>query len=232
MAKMSRRAFGSQITRAAALAGALFGASAGAQIVWNREEWKVATFNELLAAKGEVRQLFDITAATSSLDKVKNSLNGLQVGFGIPATEIRIVAGLHGAANLLNFDDSIWNKYKVGAWLGITDPDTGKPALRNPFYKSPFRTTDLAGDPNDLKSPWHDASVEGLQRRGVQFLGCHTALEFQVRELVKRESLTAAPEMIVREMLDHLQPGSLMVVAMVAAMALLQGKGQYSYVKL
>lgn len=231
MQKMSRRVFGSQFTRAAALAGASFAVPVNAQMVWTTEEWKLATFDQILAAQGQVRQLFDITSPASSLDKVKNSLNGLQIGFGIPATEIRVVAGLHGPANLLNFDDFIWNKYRIGDWLGIHDPETGRPALRNPFYRSPFSTAPVAGNPDDLRSPWHDVSMQGLQRRGVRFLGCHTALEFQVQELVQRDSLPTAPETIVREMLDHLQPGSLMVAAMVAAMALLQNKGQYSYVK-
>jgi hypothetical protein len=231
MQKISRRAFGSQITKAAVLAGAFFDVSANAQIVWTPEEWKVSTFNQLLSENGVVKQLFDITSPATSLDKVKNSLNGLQIGFGIPSTEIRMVAGLHGPANLLNFDDYIWNKYKIGAWLNIQDPETGRPALRNPFYASPFRAAPLGGNPDDLQSPWHDISMEGLQRRGVHFLGCHTALEFQVLELVKQESFSAAPETIVHEMLEHLQPGSLMVVAMVAAMAMLQGKGQYSYLK-
>lgn len=234
MQKVSRRGFAAQMMKSAAVLGVFLGVSeaSDAQVVWTKNEWNIPAFDELLTAKGEVKQLLDITSATSSLEKVKNSLNGLQVGFGIPAAEIRTVAGLHGAANLLNVDDFIWNKYKIGAWLGINDPETGKPAVRNPFFKSRFATASLEGDPSDLASPWHDSSMEGLQRRGVQFLGCHTSLEFQVRELVKQESLPAEPESIVREMLGHLQPGVLMVVSMVSAMAVLQGKGQYSYTKI
>src|SRR5438552_13678908 len=35
--------------------------------------------------------------------------------------EPKIVAALHGPANMLNYDDFIWNKYKIGAWLKISD---------------------------------------------------------------------------------------------------------------
>jgi hypothetical protein len=73
--------------------------------------------------------------------------------------------------------------------------------------------------------------MQGLSRRGVKFLGCHTALEFQVRKLKEKAGLSAEPEAIVQEMLQHLQPGSLMVVSMVSAFAMLQCKGSYAYLK-
>jgi hypothetical protein len=46
-----------------------------------------------------------------------------------------MVAGLHGAANLLNYDDYVWGKYRIGQWLNVTDPATGKAAIKNLFYE-------------------------------------------------------------------------------------------------
>jgi hypothetical protein len=82
--------------------------------------------------------VYDVTkiADAGFLNNIKNSLNGLHFGFGIPNEQIKIVAALHGPANLLNFDDFIWNKYQIGAWLKVTDPSMGQSAVKNVFYPS------------------------------------------------------------------------------------------------
>jgi hypothetical protein len=36
------------------------------------------------------------------LNNMKNSLNGLRFGFGIPKEQIKVVGALHGPANMLN----------------------------------------------------------------------------------------------------------------------------------
>jgi hypothetical protein len=66
----------------------------------------------------------------------------------------------------------------------------------------------------------------------VQFMSCHTALEEQVRVLIRRNALTQSPEEIVTEMLAHTVPGTLVVASMVAALALLQAEGSYTYIKI
>ena len=183
-----------------------------------------------------MKQLFDITRIESgaSLAKVKNSLNGLHYGFGVPVDQIRIICGMHGPANLLNYDDYVWTKYRIGDWLEINDPRTGQPAVRNPYYLSKL-TEDAAvitegTSPDAENSPLQDATMRGLQRRGVRFLSCHTALEEQVRQLIKHYTLSEPPETIVRDMLVHTVPDVLVVASMVSAIALLQCEGGYSYV--
>ena len=230
----TRRSFALRLGKTAALAGAVI-STAGpseAQVVWSEKEWALADFNELLTAQGELKQVFDVTSPVGSLDKVKNSLNGLQVGFGLQPSAIRTVVGLHGPANFLNFGDPVWEKYPIGKVFGIKSSQGDQPATRNEFYLSPFPPGSLNGDPSALHSAWHDASMQGLRRRGVKFLGCHTALEFQVRQLIAKAALPGDPETIVRDMLQHLLPGSLMVVSMVSALAMLQAKGAYAYLKL
>src|ERR1700722_7373494 len=136
MKAITRRSFAS---RAAACLGALgmfssLNQDAEAQIVWRTSQWKLGSFEELLREKARVKQLFDITQVENgaALAKVKNSLNGLHYGFGVPVEEIRLIGGLHGPANLLAYDDYVWSKYKIGEWLKINDPETGQPAARNP----------------------------------------------------------------------------------------------------
>jgi len=238
MANLTRRNFSSKAAAFFAALGTFSGLNqtAHAQLVWKTAQWKLASFEELLTEKARVKQLFDITQVEggASLAKIKNSLNGLHFGFGVPVDQIRMIGGLHGPANLLNYDDSVWSKYKIGAWLKINDSKTGEPAVRNPYYQSAFseeaaRIT-ASTDPNDEGSPLQDASMQGLQRRGVRFLSCHTALEEQVRQLTKHYNLSEDPETIVRDMLAHTVPQVLVVASMVSAIALLQSEGRYSYV--
>lgn len=238
MKNLTRRSFASRAFAGIAAFGMVSRLSqpAEAQLVWSISEWNLASFEELLHEKARVKQLFDITRVEdgASLAKVKNSLNGLHYGFGVPVDQIRMICGMHGPANLLNYDDYVWEKYKIGAWLKIGDPRTGQAAVRNPYYFSKL-TEDAAHiaagtDPSAENSPLQDASMQGLQRRGVRFLSCHTALEEQVRQLIKHYSLSENPEAIVRDMLAHTVPGVLVVASMVSAIALLQCEGGYSYI--
>src|ERR1700736_2782562 len=169
MNNLSRRSFASRAIAGLATFGIFsrLNQPAEAQLVWSTSEWNLASFEELLREKARVKQLFDITQVENgaSLAKVKNSLNGLHYGFGIPVDQIRMIGGLHGPANLLNYDDYVWSKYKIGAWLKINDPKTREPAVRNPFYLSAFseeaaRIT-ASTDPNDEGSPLQDASMQG-----------------------------------------------------------------------
>ncbi len=64
----------------------------------------------------------------------------------------------------------------------------------------------------------------------MKLLSCHTALEEQVRGLIAHRNLTQQPEEIVKEMLAHTLPDVLVVASMVAAIALLQTDGHYSYI--
>jgi intracellular sulfur oxidation DsrE/DsrF family protein len=181
-----------------------------------------------------VKQVYDVVQIGDGkfLNGVKNSLSGLRSGFGIPEHQIKIVAGLHGAANMLNYDDDIWDKYQIGEWLNVTDPSTGESAVKNLFYNSKggLKKESTSKDPDDLDSIYQDTSMQALQARGVQFLSCHTGLEEQVRVLIRRDKLLQSPEYIVREMFAHTVPGVLVVPSMVAAIALLQAEGHYTYI--
>jgi hypothetical protein len=72
--------------------------------------------------------------------------------------------------------------------------------------------------------------MQALQWRGVQFLGCHTALEEQARILVSLNQLPQSPEVVAGDMLARAEPGILVVTGMAAALALLQAQGHCTYV--
>jgi len=205
-----------------------------AQLIWKASEWKLAEFEKLVKDPARIKQVYDIVQIGDGkfLNNIKNSLNGLRFGFGIPEGQIKIAAALHGPANMLNYDDYVWQKYQIGEWLKVTDPANGKPAVKNLFYNSRvgLKQESAAKSPDDLNSIYQDTSMEALQSRGAQFLSCHTALEEQVRVLISRNQLPQSPENVVKDMLTHTVPGVLVVASMVAAIALLQAEGHYTYI--
>ena len=195
MQNVTRRSFVSGVAAGVTALGALSGISreADAQLVWKASDWKLAEFEKLVKDPARIKQVYDVVQIADGkfLNNVKNSLNGLRFGFGVPEQQIKIAAALHGPANMLNYDDYIWEKYQIGAWLKVTDPATEKPAVRNIFYKSTV-TGKSSNDPNDRNSLLQDTAIETLQSRGVQFLSCHTATEEQARGLDQAQQPDAA----------------------------------------
>jgi len=227
--KFTRRSFVSTIAPGLVAASALGIAPMEGQLVYQHSDWKSADFEKLLNVSATTRQVYDIRGIDEGkfLNNIKNSLNGFHFGFGIPLDDVKIVAAMHGPSNMLNFDDSMWAKYKLGEWLKVNDPLTGKPADRNVFVQ---KTTGTSRDPNDKASIFQATSIAALQNRGVQFLSCHTATEEQVHALIGHLSLTTPAEKIVEDLQAHTIPGVLVVPAMVATIALLQSRGHYSYI--
>ena len=233
MANLTRRLFlGQAATRLAALGAMASGANA--QLVDKASDWKLAEFDRLVKNPSRVKQVFDENQIGGGkfLNNIKNSLNGLQFGFNIPSDQIKIVAAMHGSANALNFDDYVWQKYRIGEWLNVEDPKTGQTAVRNPFFASPAAPEMhyATQDPDNGNSLFQDTSIQALQLRGVQFLCCHTATEEQSRALIKQFALSQRPEEIVKDLLAHTIPGTLVVASMGSAIALLQSEGHYSYI--
>ena len=233
MNRVSRRSFVATAATGAAVL-AMGTVNVEGQLVYKQSEWSVSEFNQLAKNPARVKQVFDVTRIADGgfLNNIKNSLNGFHFGFGIPADQIKIVAALHGPANLLNYDDFIWNKYKIGAWLNVNDRATNQPALKNPYYPSKTGAAFhySSENPDSEDSIYQDTSIQALQRRGLKLLSCHTALEEQVRALIAHENLAQQPEEIVKEMLAHTLADVLVVASMVSAIALLQIDGHYSYI--
>ena len=231
-AGVTRRSFlgtvGTGVAAITTMAGSL--GSANADLVYQHSDWKFAEFNALLKFKGRGKQMYDVhpIGGGDFLSVIKNSMNGLHFGYEVPADQIKIVAAMHGPANAINFDDSMWEKYKLGEWLKVNDPKTEKPATRNIFY--PKRNPTGGTNPSDRSSIYQDYGIEALIPRGLQLLGCHNATEAQASVLIKRNALTASVEDVVQDLQSHSLPGVIYVPAMVAAIHMLQAEGKYSYI--
>lgn len=224
---VSRRSFVGGIAAATTVGLPL--TAAQAQLVYRHSDWKFAEFDKLLKHPGTAKQVYDIRPIGEGkfLNNIKNSLNGFHYGFSIPVSEIKIAVAMHGPSNMLNFDDSMWEKYRLGEWLKVNDPKTGKPATRNIYLN---KSAGASTDPNDKTSIFQDTSIQALQSRGVQFLSCHTATEEQAHGLVTDLSLKVPAEEVVNDLQAHALAGVLIVPAMVAAVSLLQSQGHFTYI--
>lgn len=236
--KISRRSFvttaavGMAAGVSALAASGPLAPSAEAQRVEMASNWDISEFNQLVHHHARVKQVFDFVPLKAGvLNHIKNSLNGLQYGFGIPQDQIQIVAVSRGLSTLMNFDDHVWKTYSIGALFSIKDPKTGKPAERNVFYPS-HAGPGLQYASDDIESRhsiYNDGSIQALQRRGVRFLCCHNATEGMAGYLAERSPTKQTGTQVYQDMASHTLPGVLIVAAAVAAIALLQSEGHYSY---
>jgi hypothetical protein len=133
MQNVTRRSFVSGVAAGVTALGALSGISneADAQMVWKASYWKLAEFEKLVKDPARIKQVYDVVQINDGkfLNNVKNPLNGLRFGFAVPEQQIKAAAALHGPTNMMNYDDYIWEKYQIGAWLKVTDPATEKPSV-------------------------------------------------------------------------------------------------------
>jgi hypothetical protein len=177
----------------------------------------------------KIRQVFEWPNINNTLlyFNVRNALNGFQFSYDVPPGQTQVVVQAYASAIAAVYDDFIWQKYRFGELMGVTDPTTKQPALRNIWYKSPNPAP--ASVPTDRANPYYsDASIEGLQRRGVLFLACHQTIHGHggtVAADTSRNSDKATADQIIEEIQAHLLPGVLVIPAGVGELVRLQDKG-------
>jgi len=202
----------------------------GSNVVERAREFDRAAFTAAVDRPVRVRQLYEAVAFRPAIfNNIKNSFNGLQFGFGYPPDAISIVLAPHGTSAAYCYSDAIWQRYRIGEFLKLTDAQ-GMPITANVFVaaRAPF---DTGASPDDEAAMYQDRSISMLQRRGLVVLTCHTAVEEQAAGLAAAGF--APPGMsraeIAADILRHLIPGAVVVPAMVAAIAVLQASYRYTY---
>lgn len=225
---MNRASFLSTATIAAAAA-----VPGGSDFVERRADFDEASFARAVGRPADVRQVWEAVAFHPAVfNNVKNGLNGLQFGFGYQPNRIAMVFAPHGPSSAYTYSDEIWQRYKIGEAFNIKD-GSGKALESNVFLRPPvaFEST---SDPNDPQGFYQDTSIATLQSRGVVFLTCHTAVEEQARAIVKGGFAPAgtSAQAVADDILTHLIPGTHVVPAMIATIAVLQQRYHYSYITL
>jgi intracellular sulfur oxidation DsrE/DsrF family protein len=160
---------------------------------------------------GHHRQFFHALAPTDTAGLMaKNFLDAYTGPYGMRAEHVNAVIGVHGPGLGIVFSDAIWQKFELGRRWNVNDPATGQHSVRN------FLATQNA------------TSVAELQKRGVVFLVCDTAL--QLAGALWAPSVTQTPEATHAEFLANLLAGVIPVPAMVVAINRAQEAG-FTYVR-
>jgi intracellular sulfur oxidation DsrE/DsrF family protein len=172
--------------------------------------------------KGKHRQLFDAPEPDGGtvLRHVRSYLDVWREAYGVREKDVSVVVVLYGRTTPLGVQDAMWDKYKLGAALNLTDATTSAALVRN-YFAYP-----QSGDPVGDGTP--ESSMEALQRRGVKFLLCNNALLRWSGRLEKQGLGTAAD--IHADLSAHALPGVVIVPAAIIAMTKAQERG-FAYVR-
>ncbi len=203
----------------------------GRDLVEPSSAFDARAFETQLGRPAEIRQLWQNLSFTPGVfNNIKNSLNGLQFGFGYAPKSIAIAAANHGPSSAYTYSDSIWTKYGIGDFYDFKNKK-GERIATNIFLTRKSAQA-ASGDPNDERGPYQDTSIEALQARGVIFLTCHTAVEEQSRALVAagRAPAGMTGSDVAADILTHLIPGAIVVPSMVGTIAVLQHRFAYTYI--
>lgn len=231
---MKRGTFIASSASLAALAGpaaaAAQGVPGGTHFVERKADFDAAAFAAAAGKPADIRIVIEaVSWHPPVFANIKNALNGLQFGFGYPQNRIAIAFAPHGASSAFTYSDYVWSKYKIGDFFKLKD-DKGDPVTSNVFL-TPAKAPSNAGDPDDPASIYQDTAIETLQKRGVVFLTCHTAVEEQSRALVKAGNAPSGMSAsdVANDILTHLIPGTHVVPSMMGAIMVLQQHYRYGY---
>jgi hypothetical protein len=143
-------------------------------------EFGSPVYQAALDAQGGMKGIFQspmVEAASVSgenlnhllLSQLKNWLNGFQFSYEMDPKDLHTVSATYASANLLTYNDHVWETYKLGEKFDVVDPATGEPAVRNVFWPSRFGL-DAPKDPTAKDNFYQDTGIEALQQRGTVFL--------------------------------------------------------------
>ena len=192
--------------------------AAGQAQAANRDAW-------LTALKGKHRCLFDFPNHAGGLPLVHmlNYINTYRTAYGEPPATVNAIGTFYGppgpdASIPLAWNDSVWEKYKIGELMKLNDPNTKAPIIRNAYFRT------RAGDPVLFNGAFAAASVENLQKLGATFLMCNNAFMMWMSFLSGSGS-RGNPAEIERDIRANLLPGVITVPGMVIAIEKVQTNG-------
>ena len=184
--------------------------------------------------KGTHRCLFDFPQHKNGMPllHILNYLNTYKAAYNAGAGQVGAVGTFYSVGTQssipLAFNDTIWAKYELGAYLGLKDA-AGTPYTRNVFNRPTSSDLHLVMKAAELPllPALADAipalGIESLQKMGAKFVICANALGIWCLELEARGKGKAAD--IEKELRANLLPGVTIVPAMVIAIEKAQEAG-------
>jgi hypothetical protein len=124
-----------------------------------------------------------------------------------------VVLVMRQNGTVMGFADELWERYPLGDDPKLTDPETKKPARRNPFY---------AVRPNDSPNQASNR-IERLMARGAIVLVCNNATTNIARSMARTTGKDV--ETVVADFRQHLVPGAILLPSGVFAMICAQNAG-------
>lgn len=205
-----RRRFLSQLAAAAASLTVLSPIPAIAQVVskdmvgGDADAW-------MKSMRGKHKQIFHaIRAEVQPMLMARNFLDAYAESYGAKPGHVNAAIGFHGGALAFGFNDAIWNKYGMGKASEVMDPTTKEPALRNIFATG------------------GDLAIDTLQKRGVVFLMCNTALRLRTKSMAT--SLNVPYDTLYAELSAGRLPGVILVPSLVVTLNRAQEHG-FTYIR-
>lgn len=162
--------------------------------------------------------------------QMKNWLNSFQFAYENAPEDLHTIVATYASANLLTYGDAIWEKYKLGEKYEITDPTTGAPIVRNPFWASRFGP-DAPKDITAKDNYYQDTGIEVMQERGAIFLTCNNSMGGHAASAIADGRAPEGMEVadVVADISANLVPGAVLVPAVVGEVSRSQAAG-YSLV--
>ena len=184
--------------------------------------------------KGTHRCLFDFPQHNFGMPQlhILNYLNTYNAAYKTTPGQVGAVGTFYSVGTRssipLAFNDAVWAKYEIGAYLGLKDA-AGTPYTRNVFNQPTKKDVHLLI--NAIQTPPIPAladavpalGIENLQRMGTTFIICANALGLWCLELEARGKGKAAD--IDKDLRANLLPGVTIVPAMVIAIYRAQEAG-------
>ena len=184
--------------------------------------------------KGTHRCLFDFPQHKNGfpLLHILNYLNTYASAYGAAPGQVGAVGTFYAAGSQasipLAFNDTIWAKYRLGAYTGLEDAG-GQPYARNVFHRPTPQDLHLLLAAVDspmipaLSGAMPAIGIENLQKMGTKFIVCANALGIWCLELEARGKGNAKE--IEQELRANVLPGVTIVPAMVVAIDQAQEAG-------
>lgn len=172
---------------------------------------------------GKHRCLFDFPANGGGVPLIHmlNYLNTYKTAYGTKPGEVNAIGTFYFVGPTssipLAFNDAMWAKYKLGAYLNLNDPKTNAPAARNMF------NLPQQGDPVLFGGAMAAAGIDNLSKMGGSFLLCNNALGLFVGQLAQGGAGTA--DAISADLKANMLPSVTLVPAMVIAIEKAQTAG-------
>ena len=136
---------------------------------------------------------------------------------GTPEKECSVVVVLRHDSIPFAFEDRLWEKYKFGETFKITDAATGKPSIRNPFWKPAPGTFNIPG------FGVLELGINELQASGVMFCVCEAAIT--VNSAVMAQGMKKDAAEVRKDWMTGILPGIQPVPSGVWALGRAQEKG-------